>query len=172
MTGPLHRPIDVRALSRTGHREMIEASAKERAALARANDLVSVARFSAELVAMPWGDDGVRLSGRVTAEVVQSCVVTLDPVPARLDEPFDATFVPEGSPLVRDPTEGEILIDAEAEDAPETFAPPMLDAGAVVAEFFTLGLDPYPRAPDAELPPGASDERVSPFAALAALKGQ
>jgi len=49
-----------------------------------------------------------------------------------------------------------------------------LDLGPLIVEYFALGIDPYPRAPGAVLPPEATDsdspEEGSPFAALAALR--
>ena len=47
-----------------------------------------------------------------------------------------------------------------------------VDLGELVAEEVALALDPYPRHPDAALPPEASDPEENPFAALAALKGR
>jgi hypothetical protein len=50
---------------------------------------------------------------------------------------------------------------------------PTLDLGPIVMEHFVLAIDPYPRAPGAELPDGgegAADSPDSPFAVLARLK--
>ena len=170
VAGPLHYPVDVRVLPRGGYDETIRASETERAALARANGIAAVGSFEAELRVLPWRADGVRVTGRLRATVEQSCVVTLEPVRALIDEALDATFVPTGSPLARGEADGEIVIDADGDDAPEPFDPPTLDLGAVASEFLTLALDPYPRAPGAELPREARDEAASPFAALGVLK--
>jgi hypothetical protein len=46
-----------------------------------------------------------------------------------------------------------------------------VDLGAVATEFLLLGIDPFPRKPNAVFDaPGGSDRPESPFAALAALK--
>jgi hypothetical protein len=45
------------------------------------------------------------------------------------------------------------------------------DLGEALAEQLALALDPYPRAPDAALPPEAEEAPASPFARLAALRG-
>jgi hypothetical protein len=61
--------------------------------------------------------------------------------------------VPEGSKLaipVRS-IEGEILLDAEGEDSPETFSGDFVDVGHLAEEFFAMGIDPYPRKPGAEV---------------------
>lgn len=170
MTGGLHRPVDVRTLSGKGRRETVVADAREREALAEANGAVSVESFEAEVLVAPWNEDGVRVTGTVRATAVQTCVVTLEPVKTIVDEPVELVLVPDGSSEVSGDASGELVIDAEGDDPPDTFVPPMVDIGAIAAEFFALGLDPYPRAPDASLPTNAADERASPFAALRALK--
>src|SRR5262249_59663916 len=46
-----------------------------------------------------------------------------------------------------------------------------IDLGAIAIEFLILGLDPYPRKPDAVFQGSAvGDDAAHPFAALAALK--
>ena len=170
MSGPLSRPVDVRTLPAKGYTERIDASEREREALARASGVIAIPAFAADIRVVPWGDDGVRVTGAIDAAVVQECVVSLEPVEGTVSEAIDAVLVPEGSPLAR-VDEGEVMLDADSDDPPETFASPTIDIGALAAEFFTLGLDPYPRAPDATLPSEASDAAPNPFEALRALKG-
>ena len=168
----LHRPVDVRSLPAKGWAETVEPTDDERAALMRANGLLALPSFRAPLRVGAWGPDGVRVTGTVEARVVQECVVSLDPVEGTVSEPVDVTLVPEGSPLART-EEAELMLDAEGDDPPETFEPPYVDIGAIAAEHLALGLDPYPRAPDARLPDEASDPAANPFAALArGLKSQ
>ena len=63
-----------------------------------------------------------------------------------------------------------MAIDPEAPDPPEVMDGTTIDIGALVEEIFVLAIDPYPRAPGAELPanggvePGSEGE--SPFAVL------
>jgi hypothetical protein len=61
---------------------------------------------------------------------------------------------------------------ADGPDDPDEIesADGIADLGEAVAEQLALALDPYPRAPDAELPPEANDEAAGAFAALAALR--
>ena len=172
MTGPIPRPLDVRSLPANGYEEAIRADEAERAALASANGIEAVELFEATVRAIAWGAEGVRVDGSVRARVVQSCVITLEPVRNEIDEPIDAVFVPEGSAFARGTDDGEIVIDAEGDDAPETFRLPTLDLGAVAAEFFSLALDPYPRRKDAKLPTAATDAPTGAFASLAALKAK
>ena len=59
----------------------------------------------------------------------------------------------------------------DADEPPEPLQDGVVDLGAVATEFLLLGIDPYPRKPDAvfDAPP-AGDPADKPFAALAALK--
>ena len=114
------------------------------------------------------------VDGVLKAEVVHTCVVSLEPAPQSIDEPIHVTLATAGSkeaPPAPKPG-AEIMVDPDV-DQPEVIAGPAIDLGRIVLEHFTLALDPYPRAPGAKLAPEAAlatDERAeSPFAALAGL---
>lgn len=170
---PLSRRLDVGALPASGHSERVAATPEERAALVAEWGLLDLTRLEAELTLRPWRTVGVKVEGRLRADVVQACVVTLDPVPQAIDEAFEATFMPEGVVPRLEPN-AEVEVTLGEEDPPESFDGRVLDLGALVAEHLSLALDPYPRAPGAvfaeEAPPAAPDE--SPFAALGALKSR
>jgi uncharacterized metal-binding protein YceD (DUF177 family) len=149
----------------------IVADAKARAALAAANDLVSVDNLAGtvELSRAPGG--AIVVAGHVVADIVQTCVVSLVPVPAHIDERFTVRFVAGGAHGHE--AAGEIVLDPAQPDPPEVLTGPNIDVGALVEEHFLLAIDPYPRAPGAVLPGDAGGEaaadRESPFAALAAF---
>ncbi len=173
---PISHPVSVARLPQRGMPVKLVATDAEMAALAKDHDLVAVKSFSADLLVAKWRGDGVKVTGTVTANIVQTCSITLEPLEAHVENEVDAVFVPEHSKLARVKADanGEIVLDANGPDAPETFAGDHLDVGLVAEEFFELGIDPYPRKEGAELPP-VSDadkepEKVSPFAKLAVLK--
>lgn len=150
---PVSHVVNVARLPEKGTPVHFTADEEQRAALADMHGLLAVEGFEADLVVHKWKRDGVRVEGKVMADVVQSCVVTMEPLPAHVEAPFSAIFVPEGSALARaDHEGGEIIVDAEAEDLPEPFSGNQIDVGAVAEEFFELALDPYPRKEGAELP--------------------
>lgn len=165
---PVSFVVDVRRLPQKGFPVRIEADAAQRALLANDHGLISVDRFVADLVVQTWKREGIRVSGTVDADVVQECIVTLEPLPAQIHETIEALFVPESSPLARpDHEDGEMFLSAEGPDAPETFDGESVDAGALAEEFFGLALDPYPRKAAAELPRKSENEIVSsPFVDL------
>lgn len=152
----------------------LEADAAELTELARLWGVVEVKSLDADLQMTRWKKDGVRLKGKVNARIVQSCVVTLDPVESQIEEELDQIFVPEGSKLARIVANdvAEMVLDPEGPDSPETFVGDSIDAGAVVSEFAALAIDPYPRKQgvefvdhlesDAEQP----SARPNPFAVL------
>lgn len=165
-----------------GYRTRIGANAEESAALSTRFSVPAIEQLEAELVA-EWveRDEVLRVSGRIRASATQSCVVTLEPVEASVDEEIDLLFGREeadtapGVELEIDPEETEPLIGEE------------IDLGEIVATEFALSLDPYPRHPDIHpdalhLGPGATlsgDDspesgrnapRNRPFEVLAGLK--
>ena len=144
----------VARLPRKGMPVELEATESQRAALAKEHGLSAVRSFHAAMTVEPWKRNGVRVVGTVTAEIVQECVVSLEPLESRIDEPFQAIFLPEQSRLGRDGFDigGEIVLEPEGPDSPETFSGDTIDVGALAEEYFGLAIDPYPRKAAAELP--------------------
>ena len=143
----------------------VEADAKERAALAKRFDLMSLDLLAATAVLVATAK-GVEARGTVRARVGQACVVTGDAVMAAVNVPFALRFVealPDG--------EAEIeLSDSDCDILPLDDG--QLDLGEAVAQTLCLALDPFPRSAAAR----AGDERIwsvgpqgGAFAGLAAL---
>ncbi|RWM06251.1 MAG: DUF177 domain-containing protein [Mesorhizobium sp.] len=156
---PVSFVANVARLPQKGLPVLIEADERQRAALAAEYDLLSVERYRAELLVASWKRNGVKVSGRVEADITQSCIVTLDPVAAHIDEPVEALFLPEQSKLGREGFEGggEIVLDADGPDSPETFSGDTIDVGALAEQFFGLAIDPYPRKTGASLDTAGDD---------------
>ncbi len=167
MTARLSRPVSVRRLARE-ERVAVEATAQERAAIAEELDVLSIESLTADVTLRPWRKDGVRVEGRVRGALSQACVVTLEPVATTVDETFDVRLHPEVA------STGPVDVDVDAADPPELLETDTVDVGAIVLEHFVLGIEPYPRAPGAELdlPEGLVEDEPdpSPFAVLASLK--
>jgi hypothetical protein len=135
--------------------------------LSRDLDVETLQRLSAEIVVRPWLD-GMELEGRLDALVTRICGVTLEPFDVALDEPFKVRVVPRGSPNAPR-SEGEIVIDLEAEDPPDEAEEEGVDPSVYVLESLALALDPFPRKPGAVFEPPAAETSASPFAALSDL---
>jgi len=147
----------------------ISVTEAERQKLAAAYDLNEVTSLTASATLEPAGGGGVTVAGHILADIVQTCVVSLVPVPEHMDETFSVRFVRSAGQLRQPGT--EVVVDAEADDPPELLQGTTIDVGALVEEYFALAINPYPRAPGAELPAEAHDDDASssPFAVLAGL---
>jgi uncharacterized metal-binding protein YceD (DUF177 family) len=171
------RTIELNAIPATGLERSLAADPAERRALAKAYAIPEIRKLAAELAIGREPGGVIRVSGRVVADIVQTCVVSLVPVEQSIDEPIDLRLIEAGSR--RAETEArpgaEIMVDPNEPDPPDIIQGPTVDLGAVVTEHFLLAVDPYPRAPGAELPAEAADSSTdgsdSPFAALARLRG-
>ncbi|WP_062011031.1 DUF177 domain-containing protein [Aureimonas sp. AU4] len=175
---PISFYVGVAKLPQNGMPVHFRPDEAEREALARFLGIVAVTELSAELLVRKWKRDGVAVTGRLKGRVVQESVVTLEPVGQDIDEVIDGIFVPEGSKLARILPEGdgELHLDPNGDDIPETFRGDRIDLGAYLCEAVGLALEPYPRESDAEFEeydtdPAPDEGKVSPFAALAKLKG-
>lgn len=168
----LSHTVLARDVAPGGRTERISADAAERAALAEALGIPELNAVTAEVVIRPAGGGAFQIRGTLEADLVQTCVVTLEPVEQHVREEIDVTLLPaEAAGDAGEP----VLVDPMEEDAPEVFHRGRIELGAIVAEHLALGLDPYPRAPGVAFEPHIEDEaadRVSPFAALDRLKGR
>ena len=167
------RTLDVADLPPAGVEQDIAATPEERAALARRFGLIALDRLEARLSVKALHGGLYRVEGEIVAEATQRCVVSLEPVPARLETPFVSTFVQASRRDVP-----EIHLDGVGEeDDPEPLDDGRIDLGETVAQHLALALDPYPRKPGVELAQviGAAAEAASqedtsnPFAKLTEL---
>jgi uncharacterized metal-binding protein YceD (DUF177 family) len=147
------------------------AAPDELEAIAGALGLVSGPRHEASYEIAPAGAGRYILSGTLRAQVVQTCVVTLDPVIGSIEEDFRVAFWPEED--IPAPRGGVLDLDEAAD--PEPITAGRIAVGRVVFECLAENLDPYPRKPGATLDwrepePAAAGASESPFAMLANLK--
>ena len=163
-TPEFSRPLDLREI---GDKPVeLEATAQERAALARRFGIVAIERLMATLTLEPVGET-IEAHGRLAAAIVQSCAVSGEDLPVAIDEPVAIRFVPET------PVEA-VELELASEDLDEVpYSGGSLDLGEAVAQSLALAIDPYATGPEAERvrKEVLADEAASgPFAALAALK--
>ncbi len=168
MQEPFSRMIRVDTLPKDGETLMIEANPSEREALAAFLKLPSIQRLSATLMVKRAAKGGARVIGMVQGELTQTCVVTLEPFPAAVEEEIDVRFAPSHDENDRRrPAEPLETVSMADDDEPDPIVDGKFDLGALAAEFFALGLDPYPRKPGAEFePPAEPETEATPFAVL------
>jgi len=162
------RLVKVETLPRDGLTQKISANEVERANLSKRFALDSLQSLEADFVIKRSGK-GVRVTGEARAKLMYICVVTVDPFPGEVVEEIDVRFAPP-SDARRKPQTLEEEIRFDAEDEPDPLIDGAVDLGELAAEFIALGLDPYPRKPEAEFDAPAEEEKASPFAGLRLVK--
>src|ERR1035437_9257341 len=169
---PWSVPVPVAQIPDTGLHRDIEAGPATRDAMAAAAGLRENLSASAALDVTRKGEGRVHVAGRVRARIGQTCVVTLDPIENDIDEPIDLIFAPpEQIPELADLVNEAADRDSEIPDPPEPIVNGVIDLGRLATDALFLGVDPYPRKPDAvfEPPVVAADPEDHPFAARKAL---
>jgi len=146
----------------------------ERVALAQRFGLLALNSLEADVIATRYVSkgrrrkavSGVRLRVKFRADVIQSCVVTLEPVAAQVAQGFEVVYLPAGADQgdaefvdgeAVEVSDGEVVIDIDEVDPPELLQGNEVDVGEVIAENLSLALDPYPRAPGAEIDAGQAE---------------
>ncbi len=154
----------------------------QKKALCKRMALVAIDMLSAELeLERNPGNRIIHVRGRLRVHLKQKCIVSLEPVEESIDEEFEGWFA---DPLQavsfakakrerlnpQDLQEQPIL---EEQEDPEPIIDGKIDLGEFTAQFFSLSLNPYPRAAGSEFasaklakedePEGIYD---NPFAAL------
>lgn len=171
----LSRPLKVDEI-RDGASGEIAATEPELGSIAKMLDLVALDRLTFAYRLDRRGGGRLLLTGTLAASVTQTCVITLEPVEARLEVPVEAEFWP-----------AELLPPASARTAadpggtgltdwPEVIRDGRIDLGPVVYETLATALDPYPKREGASFDwaegEGKDGESAGSghFAPLAALK--
>jgi uncharacterized metal-binding protein YceD (DUF177 family) len=152
--------VAVEDIPDTGLHREIEAPAAVCGELAKLAAVRDLPQLSAVFDLARQGD-GIRVSGQVSAQVGQTCGVTLEPIESQVEEEVDVVFAHSAAPNAK----------KDDDEPPEPLVDGKIDLGALATEFLLLGIDPYPRKPGAEFaPPNFEDGGERPFAALEALK--
>ena len=148
----------------SGLERHLEPDAAERAKIAKSLDLASLDAFDADIKLEPNGHSGWRVSGRVRADAVQTCGLTLEPLPVHIDARFS---IPLAEAVETESDEIDVTLD---DDAPDLIEDGQIDLGQYAVEQLALKLDPFPRKPGAEFVQPEEPAEISPFAVLKALR--
>ena len=132
------RPVDATRLGTGEALYEIAATQAERAALARRFDLMSLDRFDAKVTLRRVAGGVVRLTASLAADLVQTDILSLEPLPSHVEDNFTLLFGPTAD-------------DAATLDPNTELVEPLddghIDIGEAVAPQLSLAIDPYPRAP-------------------------
>jgi uncharacterized metal-binding protein YceD (DUF177 family) len=173
--GPvLSRPVKVDEI-RDGASGEVAATHAELGVTAEMLDLVALDELRLAYRFDDHGAGRLRLTGTLHAKVTQTCVISLDPVEARIELPVEVEFWPERQIPQPDRSAAEPGTSGLG-DWPEAIVDGRIDLGPVLYESLATALDPYPKREDASFAWSDGEEAKkkgagsSPFAALAALK--
>ena len=161
MSPELHRPIATDRIGTAGLDVLVEATAAESAALAIRMKLPEITALTCRFRLERDSADSLLAHGHLIARVVQTCVVSHEDFGNLIEERFTVRFVEAGHET-EDP-------DPESLDE-IAFAKGVIDLGEAAAEQLALALDPYPRAPGAEMPDIADEQLAHSFGALDGLR--
>jgi uncharacterized metal-binding protein YceD (DUF177 family) len=142
VTPEFSRPIAVRRVGPAGLDLTVEADAAERARLAARLRLPAIAALSCRFRLLPAGKGAVAAECWLTAQVTQTCVLSLDPFDTAVTDHAFLRFVPAG-------TESDEIDPDSTDEIP--FDNDTIDLGEAATEQLALVLDPFPRKPGASL---------------------
>lgn len=141
------RPMTLDAARRERKPIALVADPGECAALAARFGLIALDALAATLTLRVDGEV-VLVEGALTAEAVQSCVATAEPVPASVTAPIMVRLVPAAALEAPEPDTELELDDADLDVVDYDGA--QFDLGEIVAQSMALALDPWPRHREAD----------------------
>mgnify|MGYP001175878625 CR=1 FL=1 len=144
------RPVQVDTCPDGGEAVVLRAAEKECAALARRLDLLGLSRLRAEVGIRRTAAGLVRLNVDFSANVVQSCVVSLEAVSGVVSDRFSVLCESgeqrSGGRKKKGTDQAEVFVDPFGDDPVEPLEDGKIDLGELVVQHLSLSLDPYPRA--------------------------
>jgi len=171
---PFEYLYDLSDLGRAGAEVSISLGEKQRERVSHWAGIDAVESFSAEIALKKYSPTRYAFVANLDVSIVQSCVVTLEPVPSRIERQVARELL-LASPVRRAmPKHTSPPAPPVDDDLTEEIDSLNYDLAAPLLEEFSLAIDPYPRAPGVAFePPEDSPEKTEgPFAALKALKGK
>jgi hypothetical protein len=136
------RLLPVDKIPAAGLTQTHEAKDIERQALAKRFGLLDIASLRGDMTVGPLrSDQTIQVTGKITADVTQQCVVTLEPLPAHIEQDITVIFAADASEagLGNHETFGTEEIEPIVDGA--------IDLGELIAQHLGISLDPYPRKP-------------------------
>jgi len=163
---PIAQPYELGRLGQADDEVVIAPGDEERARIAQWAGIDALDAFRAKIDLRKVTPTRFSLDAVLTADIVQSCVVTLEPVKSHVESSFTRDlFLTQVKSFDTD-------VAPVDEDGREEIASLHYDLAVPVLEELALLIDPYPRCPGVEFEPptDGADEDAHPFAALGKLK--
>lgn len=173
--------INTDKLDEKGATVTITADEEARTALARRLNVNGINALSANLTVQPASGGAFEVTGRLSAKIAQTCVVSGDPIETVLNEEVEGWFTDREKMLSfakarqeRDTKKGHVEVEMlDERDDPEEMVNGHIDLGELVTQHLSLAIDPYPHKEGVSY--DAGDEKPmkradNPFDVLQSLK--
>ncbi|HEY4263944.1 MAG TPA: DUF177 domain-containing protein [Micropepsaceae bacterium] len=173
---PYSLVFDLGLVPKLGTQIVLDPTQAERAAISGWLGIEDLESLTAMLLISRDGENHYSCAANFEADVVQACVVTLEPVRAHLSGTYHRLFqvLPRSSSRRKNPVGEPPSLDVPlaGEDGPELLDNSVVDLAAPLLEELSLALDPYPRAPGVSFAPPVEEVEPAdnPFAVLEQLK--
>lgn len=171
-TPPFEHLYDLGDVGRGGAKLRVEAQGDDLAGIAVWADIRGLDSFGATVRLRRHSATRFALDADLEADIVQDCVVTLEPVRSHVSRAVHREL--HVAEAIRQKPHETIPLGAGAGDdeVPEEIDSLTYDLAAPLLEELVLAIDPYPRAPGVEFAAPAEPEACpeSPFAVLKGLK--
>ncbi len=166
---PLQHFFKLGELTQAGSDVAVAAAPDQLPALAQWAGVSKVTRWDAAVRLKRLATTRFSYEADLVADVVQACVVTLEPVESHLERHIEREL--HLAPKIPEEV-GELTLSAGDDDVPETITSLHYDLAGPLLEEFLLAIDPYPRKPGVAFAPPPNEETPpeNPFAVLKALK--
>ncbi|MDX2028313.1 MAG: DUF177 domain-containing protein [Alphaproteobacteria bacterium] len=160
------RSLAVEKIPSSGMIEKLEADEQERRRVAGRFGLVEVKKLQAQLdIQHARAGQAVAVTGRLVADIVQKCVVTLEPLATHVEHDIDVLY----EATAESETGGELAHMEPDESETEPLVNGIIDLGELVTQNLGVAIDPYPRKPGVVFAETSASTAISsgPFAKLA-----
>ncbi|MBL0848486.1 MAG: hypothetical protein EU981_00035 [Candidatus Liberibacter ctenarytainae] len=142
--------VNVRQIFSSPKNFIVEANVHDCEKLARQWEVLSVESLYADVHLSSWKRIGIRVKGVVHARVVQTCVITLEPVLSKIEESLGCIFVPDSSKLLYPKHDsssgsGKNIAEVRGPDILPFSDDGIIDIGSMVADTVAVAVNPYPR---------------------------
>ena len=173
LSPPFSQAFDLGDLGRGAADVRIAAHGDQLAKIAAWAGVPAVETFGAEVHLTRKSATRFSLDAELVADIVQECVVTLDPVRTHIERPVHRELHLVEPMRLKAHEVVPLTAGAGDDDVPEEIETLHYDIAAPLLEELLLAIDPYPRAPGVAFvtqEDAAADKPESPFAVLKALK--
>jgi hypothetical protein len=174
-TPPFERDYDFGRLPGAGAEIRLDAKGEELARIAAWADICAVEAFGATIRLHKHSTNRFALDAALEADIVQNCVVTLEPVKSHITRAVHRELHLAERTRLKPHESIPPGVGAGDDDVPEEIESTTYDLAAPLLEELVLAIDPYIRAPGVEFaaaPPEPEPPRANPFAVLKALKAK